>query len=83
MVESNVECNEEDSEIEREWQKHWGITCNECQNVFPNKVMFDKHYQNFYNKEPVYTCSYCKVSIEKYSDYRSHTLKHIYEGQYK
>lgn len=82
----NLEINNkegEDDQVEQEWRKHWGITCDQCQSIFPNKVLFEKHYRLNYNKKPVYTCSFCKKSVDKYSTYRSHCYRHIYEGRYK
>lgn len=81
-LENNNKEGEED-QVEKEWRKHWGITCDQCQNIFPNKILFEKHYRLTYNKKPVYTCSFCKKSVDKYSTYRSHCYRHIYEGRFK
>ncbi|VEN46557.1 unnamed protein product [Callosobruchus maculatus] len=69
--------------VKEEWRAQWGIKCNMCEQVFPFKVEFDKHYMSSYNLMPVYTCTFCNKSLEKYSTFRSHCYRHITEGRYK
>ncbi|CAG9865360.1 unnamed protein product [Phyllotreta striolata] len=66
-----------------EWRVHWGVKCNMCEQVFPFKTEFDKHYISNYKLIPVYTCTFCNKSAEKYSTFRSHCYRHITEGRYK
>ncbi|XP_018573109.1 zinc finger protein 540 [Anoplophora glabripennis] len=69
--------------VKEEWRAHWGVKCNMCEQVFPYKTEFDKHYVSTYNLSPVYTCTFCNKSAEKYSTFRSHCYRHITEGRYK
>nr|XP_023018095.1 zinc finger protein 320-like isoform X2 [Leptinotarsa decemlineata] len=69
--------------VKEEWRAHWGVKCNMCEQVFPFKTEFDKHYISSYNLSPVYTCTFCNKSAEKYSTFRSHCYRHITEGRYK
>ncbi|XP_050502316.1 zinc finger protein 300-like [Diabrotica virgifera virgifera] len=69
--------------VKEEWRAHWGVKCNMCEQVFPFKTEFDKHYISNYNLIPVYTCTFCNKSAEKYSTFRSHCYRHITEGRYK
>ncbi|CAH1993366.1 unnamed protein product [Acanthoscelides obtectus] len=69
--------------VKEEWRAQWGIKCNMCEQVFPFKVEFDKHYMASYNLRPVYTCTFCNKPLEKYSTFRSHCYRHITEGRYK
>lgn len=69
--------------VKEEWRSHWGVKCNMCEQVFPYKMEFDGHYRNNYGIAPVYTCSFCNKSAEKYSTFRSHCYRHITEGRYK
>ncbi|XP_072400287.1 uncharacterized protein [Diabrotica undecimpunctata] len=69
--------------VKEEWRAHWGVKCNMCEQVFPFKTEFDKHYITNYNLIPVYTCTFCNKSAEKYSTFRSHCYRHITEGRYK
>ncbi|KAG5874606.1 hypothetical protein JTB14_018816 [Gonioctena quinquepunctata] len=69
--------------VKEEWRAHWGVKCNMCEQVFPYKTDFDKHYISSYNLSPVYTCTFCNKSAEKYSTFRSHCYRHITEGRYK
>ncbi|GLH15354.1 Protein suppressor of hairy wing [Gryllus bimaculatus] len=72
-----------DESTKEEWKTHWGIKCNECDEVFPYRSQFDKHYRGSYDKIPIYTCSYCNKSMEKYSTFRSHCYRHVTEGRYR
>ncbi|XP_064212138.1 zinc finger protein 660 isoform X3 [Tribolium castaneum] len=69
--------------VKEEWRAHWGVKCNMCEQVFPYKTEFDKHYQDNYGLIPVYTCTFCNKTAEKYSTFRSHCYRHITEGRYK
>ncbi|KAJ8915195.1 hypothetical protein NQ315_015418 [Exocentrus adspersus] len=69
--------------VKEEWRAHWGVKCNMCEHVFPYKTEFDKHYVSNYSLSPVYTCTFCNKSAEKYSTFRSHCYRHITEGRYK
>ncbi|CAH1100136.1 unnamed protein product [Psylliodes chrysocephalus] len=69
--------------VKEEWRAHWGVKCNMCEQVFPFKTEFDKHYISSYKSIPVYTCTFCNKSAEKYSTFRSHCYRHITEGRYK
>ncbi|KAJ8956789.1 hypothetical protein NQ314_006665 [Rhamnusium bicolor] len=69
--------------VKEEWRAHWGVKCNMCEQVFPFKTEFEKHYISTYNLNPVYTCTFCNKSAEKYSTFRSHCYRHITEGRYK
>ncbi|KAB0802005.1 hypothetical protein PPYR_04191 [Photinus pyralis] len=69
--------------VKEEWRSHWGVKCNMCEQVFPFKMEFDRHYRDNYGITPVYTCSFCNKSAEKYSTFRSHCYRHITEGRYK
>ncbi|XP_063930726.1 zinc finger protein 226-like isoform X2 [Zophobas morio] len=69
--------------VKEEWRAHWGVKCNMCEQVFPYKTEFDKHYQENYGLVPVYTCTFCNKTAEKYSTFRSHCYRHITEGRYK
>lgn len=69
--------------VKEEWRSHWGVKCNMCEQVFPYKMEFDKHYRTTYGIAPVYTCSFCNKTAEKYSTFRSHCYRHITEGRYK
>ncbi|XP_044258079.1 zinc finger protein 845-like [Tribolium madens] len=69
--------------VKEEWRAHWGVKCNMCEQVFPYKTEFDKHYQDNYGLVPVYTCTFCNKTAEKYSTFRSHCYRHITEGRYK
>ncbi|PSN57075.1 hypothetical protein C0J52_01732 [Blattella germanica] len=79
-----VEIDEEaDKNAKEEWKAHWGIKCHVCENIFPYKSLFDKHYRSSYDKKPIYTCSYCNKTMEKYSTFRSHCYRHVTEGRYR
>lgn len=54
-----------------------------CEKVFPYKTEFDLHYKLSYDMMPVYTCSFCNKTAEKYTTFRSHCYRHITEGRYK
>lgn len=69
--------------VKEEWKALWGVKCNMCEKVFSDNAEFDTHYLNSYNMIPVYTCSYCNKTIEKYTTFRSHCYRHITEGRYK
>lgn len=69
--------------VKEEWRAHWGVKCNMCEQVFPFKSEFDKHYTENYSLTPVYTCSFCNKTSDKYSTFRSHCYRHITEGRYK
>lgn len=69
--------------VKEEWKAHWGVKCNMCEKVFPYKAEFDTHYINSYSMIPVYTCSFCNKTVEKYTTFRSHCYRHITEGRYK
>ncbi|KAJ4433544.1 hypothetical protein ANN_15853 [Periplaneta americana] len=64
---------EADKNAKEEWKTHWGIKCNQCEQIFPFKSQFDRHYRSSYDKKPIYTCSYCNKTMEKYSTFRLHT----------
>ncbi|KAI4458372.1 zinc finger and btb domain-containing [Holotrichia oblita] len=68
--------------VKEEWKALWGVKCNMCDKVFPDNAEFDTHYINSYNMIPVYTCSSCNKTIEKYTTFRSHCYRHITEGRY-
>ncbi|KAJ9584803.1 hypothetical protein L9F63_020857, partial [Diploptera punctata] len=79
-----IEIDEEtDKNAKEEWKTHWGIKCNECEKIFPYKSHFDRHYRGSYDKKPIYTCSYCNKTMEKYSTFRSHCYRHVTEGRYR
>ncbi|XP_060523864.1 zinc finger protein 726-like [Cylas formicarius] len=69
--------------VKEEWKAHWGVKCNICELVFPFKAEFDTHYHLNYNLSPVYTCTFCNKTVDKYSTFRSHCYRHITEGRYK
>lgn len=69
--------------VREEWKSHWGVKCNMCEKFFTSKALFDKHYRLSYNTGPIYTCSYCNKTMDKYSTFRSHCYRHITEGRYK
>ncbi|KRT84783.1 zinc finger protein [Oryctes borbonicus] len=69
--------------VKEEWKAHWGVKCNMCEKVFPYRAEFDNHYINSYSMIPVYTCSFCNKTVEKYTTFRSHCYRHITEGRYK
>lgn len=69
--------------VKEEWRAHWGVKCNMCERVFAYKAEFDQHYVESYSLPPVYTCSFCNKTSDKYSTFRSHCYRHITEGRYK
>uniref|UniRef100_A0A1B6DHH9 Protein krueppel n=1 Tax=Clastoptera arizonana TaxID=38151 RepID=A0A1B6DHH9_9HEMI len=73
----------QDENVKDEVQNRLGIKCNECNIIIPVKSLFDEHYQSSYNKKPLYTCSFCDKTIEKYSTFRSHRYRHYTEGRYR
>jgi hypothetical protein len=75
--------DEADKNAKEEWKTHWGIKCNQCEQIFPFKSQFDRHYRSSYDKKPIYTCSYCNKTMEKYSTFRSHCYRHVTEGRYR
>lgn len=75
--------NEMIDNVKEEWRAHWGVKCNMCEQVFPYKAEFDRHYIDNYALSPVYTCSFCNKTCDKYSTFRSHCYRHITEGRYK
>lgn len=75
--------DETDQKAKEEWKTHWGIKCDRCEQIFPFKSHFDKHYRLSYDKKPSYTCSYCNKTMEKYSTFRSHCYRHVTEGRYR
>lgn len=81
--EAQGEFNDEELASKEECQNIWGIKCNMCNIVLSFKSNFDVHYRNKYNKKPVYTCSFCNKTMEKYSTFRSHCYRHITEGRYR
>ncbi|XP_063243696.1 zinc finger protein 260-like isoform X2 [Bacillus rossius redtenbacheri] len=75
---SHVSANPQD------WRKtHWGIKCDHCEQLFPFKSHFDSHYRSTYGKKPVYMCSFCNKTMEKYSTFRSHCYRHVTEGRFR
>ncbi|GFG30066.1 hypothetical protein Cfor_06137 [Coptotermes formosanus] len=75
--------DEADKNAKEEWKTHWGIKCNQCEQIFPFKSQFDRHYRSLYERKPIYTCSYCNKTMEKYSTFRSHCYRHVTEGRYR
>lgn len=69
--------------VKEEFRSHLGIKCNMCEKMFSYKTEFDTHYKENYRTTPVYTCSFCNRSLEKYSTFRSHCYRHITEDRYK
>ncbi|CAH0559133.1 unnamed protein product [Brassicogethes aeneus] len=76
-------CDEIMDNVKEEWSAHWGIKCNMCEKVFQYKLAFDQHYKMTYNLSPIYTCTFCNKTSEKYSTFRSHCYRHITEGRFK